>query len=130
MKCQLKDVEEGEGKNIAVELRGEPPVEPELVQACRECDNKDEILFFVFVFQFLIFCCGPARRATTRMRGSVAVSIKQRESSPCRTEGREVLAGQYLEVIMVIVQMQNWASMVILIMHVIEMVLAVYTLTM
>ena len=64
------------------------------------------------------------------MRGSVAVSIKQRESSPCRTEGREVLAGQYLEVVMVIVQMQNWASMVILIMHVIEMVLAVYTLTM
>ena len=64
------------------------------------------------------------------MRGSVAVSIRQRESSPCRTEDREVLAGQYLEVIMVIVQMQNWASMVILIMHVIEMVLAVYTLTM
>ena len=49
------------------------------------------------------------------MRGSVAVSIKQRESSPCRTEGREVLAGQYLEVI---VQMQDWASMVILIMHI------------
>ena len=41
------------------------------------------------------------------MRGSVAVSIKQRESSPCRTEGREVLAGQYLEVIIVIVQMQD-----------------------
>ena len=40
------------------------------------------------------------------MRGSVAVSIKQRESSPCRTEGREVLAGQYLEVIMMIVQMK------------------------
>ena len=61
------------------------------------------------------------------MRGSVAVSIKQRESSPCRTEGKEVLAGQYLEVIMVIVQ--DWASMVILIMDVIEIVLAVYTLT-
>ena len=41
LKCQLKNVEEGEGKNIAVELCGEPPVEPELVQACRESNNKD-----------------------------------------------------------------------------------------
>ena len=52
LKCQLENVEEGEGKNIAVELCGEPPVEPELVQACRWSNNKDEILFFVFVFQF------------------------------------------------------------------------------
>ena len=31
------------------------------------------------------------------MRGLVAVSIKQSESSPSRKEGREVLAGQYLD---------------------------------
>jgi len=35
--------------------------------------------------------------ATTKMRGLVAVSIRQRESSPWRKEGREVLAGQYLD---------------------------------
>ena len=74
LKCQLKDVEEGEGKNIAVELRGEPPVEPELVQACRECDNKDEILFFVFVFQFLIFLlwtCKESNNKDERVGGRV-----------------------------------------------------------
>ena len=35
--------------------------------------------------------------ATAKMRGLVAVSIRQRESSPWRKEGREVLAGQYLD---------------------------------
>ena len=35
--------------------------------------------------------------ATTNMRGLVAVSIRQRESSPWRKSGREVLAGQYLD---------------------------------
>jgi len=35
--------------------------------------------------------------ATANMRGLVAVSIRQRESSPWRKSGREVLAGQYLD---------------------------------
>ena len=35
--------------------------------------------------------------ATARIRGLVAVSIRQRESSPWRKEGSEVLAGQYLD---------------------------------
>ena len=52
LKCQLKDVEEGEGKNIAVELRGEPPVEPELVQACRETTIW---IRFSFLSLFFIF---------------------------------------------------------------------------
>ena len=35
--------------------------------------------------------------ATAKIRGLVAVSIRQRESSPWRKEGKEVLAGQYLD---------------------------------
>ena len=74
LKCQLKNVEEGEGKNIAVELRGEPPVEPELVQACKGDNNIDEILFFVFVFQFLIlllWTCKESNNKDERVGGRV-----------------------------------------------------------
>ena len=74
LKCQLKDVEEGEGKNIAVELCGEPPVEPELVQTCKESNNKDDILFFVFVFQFLIlllWTCKESNNKDERVGGRV-----------------------------------------------------------
>ena len=39
--------------------------------------------------------------ATAKMRGLVAVSIRQRESSPWRKEGKEVLAGQYLCVVFI-----------------------------
>ena len=74
MKCQLKDVEEGEGKNIAVELCGEPSVEPELVQACRWSNNKDKILFFVFVFHsfiFLLWTCKESNNKDERVGGRV-----------------------------------------------------------
>ena len=74
LKYQLKDVEEGEGKDIAVELCGEPPVEPELVQTCKESNNKDDILFFVFVFQFLIlllWTCKESNKKDERVGGRV-----------------------------------------------------------
>ena len=70
LKYQLENVEERGGKNIAVELCGEPPVEPELVQACRESNNKDEILFFRFLI-FLLWTCKESNNKDERVGGRV-----------------------------------------------------------